>query len=174
MKQLTAEKRFENAMLQLAKSQGIGNVFDDFLDFALRFSRWWDREPCHFADLEKKYPEINDAHLMADAYMAIGEVADNNGEGFKDPFGDFYMEYLSNDRIGQFFTPEPICKLIACSILGSNIPDDATILDPCCGSGRLLLSAAQINRKALFYAADTDLTCCRMTLLNFLMNTMSG
>jgi tRNA G37 N-methylase Trm5 len=38
----------------------------------------------------------------------------------------------------------------------------------------MLLSAAKINRRALFYAADLDITCCKMTLVNMLLNSLRG
>jgi len=38
----------------------------------------------------------------------------------------------------------------------------------------MLLSAAKINRHARFYAADLDITCCKMTLVNMLLNSLQG
>ena len=174
MKLQPPEKRFEQALLELSRTQSIGTVFDDFLDFALQFIRWWDRKQENFTILEGKYPGEHNAHLFAEAYLAMADIADHTGAGFKDPFGDFYMEHLSNARSGQFFTPEHVCDMMAQMQMGTDVPDEATVADPTCGSGRLLLAAAKINRKATFYAADIDLTCCKMTVLNFLMNTMVG
>jgi type I restriction enzyme M protein len=167
-------KRFEEALCMLGRTQSRATAFDDFLDFSLLFIKWWDRKPEEYSSLEKKYPNPNDQQLFAEAYLAMADIADHQGVGFKDPFGDFYMEYLSNDRTGQFFTPETVCDMMAQMQMGTELPDGATICDPCCGSGRLLLSAAKIDRKPRFYAADVDLTCCKMTLLNFLMNTLCG
>ncbi len=176
MKQLQKPpaKRFEDALLQLSRTQPIGTVFDDFLDFALLFIRWWEQKHEDYSALGRKYPEVDAAALFAEAYIAMADVADDNGAGFKDPFGDFYMEHLSKSRSGQFFTPETICDFMDQIQLGEEVPDNATVTDPCCGSGRLLLSAAKINRKVTFYAADIDLTCAKMTLLNFLLNSMCG
>ena len=36
--------------------------------------------------------------------------------------------------------------------------DGQKVLDPACGSGRMLLSAAKCNRFALFYVANLDAT----------------
>ena len=174
MKQLSPEKRFSEALLQIARTQSLGTVFDDFLDFALLFIRWWDLKDEHFSDLEKKYPDKDLWRLFAEAYLAMADIADHNGAGFKDPFGDFYMEHLYQSATGQFFTPEPICDFMAHAQITAEMPDKATVYDPCCGSGRLLLSAGKINRLFTFYAADVDLTCCKMTVLNFLLNTMCG
>ncbi|HTM67308.1 MAG TPA: N-6 DNA methylase, partial [Flavipsychrobacter sp.] len=48
------------------------------------------------------------------------------------------------------------------------------ICDPTCGSGRMLLAAAKINRRLNYYGADVDLTCCKMTVLNMLVNSLPG
>ena len=106
-------KRFEDALLQLSRTQPIGTVFDDFLDFALLFIRWWEQKHEDYSALERKYPEVDAAALFAEAYIAMADVADDSGAGFKDPFGDFYMEHLSKSRSGQFFTPETICDFMA-------------------------------------------------------------
>jgi type I restriction-modification system DNA methylase subunit len=174
MNQLPPNKRFEQSLLELSRTQSLWTVFNDFLDFSLLFIRWWTQKDSDYAELEKRYTEQRQVELMASAYMAMADIAENGGNGFKDPFGDFYMEYLSNDRNGQFFTPETVCDMIARIQIGPTLPENATVGDPCCGSGRLLLSAAKINRKAIFYAADIDLTCCKMTVLNFLLNTICG
>ncbi|MGB8191849.1 MAG: N-6 DNA methylase [Chitinophagaceae bacterium] len=174
MKNVSAKQRFENALQQLARSSSLWTVFTDFLDFSLHMMRWLDLKNENFSVLEKKYPQPEQAHLFAEAYMAIGDIADNEGTGFKDPFGDFYMEHLSNGNNGQFFTPEHICDMIALMQMGTSVKNDATVADPCCGSGRMLLAAAKINRNCLFYGADIDLVCCKMTVLNFLLNTLCG
>lgn len=174
MRQATAQKRFEQALLEISRSVSIWTVFNDFLDYSMLMLRWWDITPAHFIEFEKKYPEKRHAQLFAEAFYSMGDVADNDGAGFKDPFGDFFMEHLGNNYKGQFFTPETLCEMIAKMQIGTKLPDKATVADPCCGSGRLLLAAAKINRNALFYAMDIDLTCCKMTVINFLLNTLCG
>lgn len=56
--------------------------------------------------------------------------------------------------------------------------DDKTIgkriLDPACGSGRTLLSAAKTNHKNCFFGADNDATCAKMATLNFFLNGLKG
>ncbi len=41
-----------------------------------------------------------------------------------------------------------------------------TVNDPCCGSGRMLLSAAKIQPSWQFVGQDVDLRCVRMTAIN--------
>ena len=44
------------------------------------------------------------------------------------------------------------------------------VYDPCCGSGRLFLAAAEKNRKVTFLGGDVSETCCKMTLINMCLN----
>lgn len=168
------QRRFESALLEVSRTHNIWTVFNDFLDYSMLMMRWWDIKASDFIDIEKKYPGKHHAQLFTEAYFAMADIADGDGTGFKDPFGDFFMEHLGNNYKGQFFTPESICEMIAKMQIGTELPDKATVADPCCGSGRLLLAAAKINRKALFYGMDIDLTCCKMTVINFILNTLAG
>lgn len=171
----SAQKEFEDTLLYLSRTFNLSEVFNDFLDFCLLYAQWPTTKAPDFGSLDTKYKNCKEAgKLFAKAFCAIGEIAVDGGACFKDPFGDFYMEHLSNDRTGQFFTPEDVCEVMARIQMGNTIPDGTTILDPCCGSGRLLLACAKINRKALFYAADVDLTCCKMTLINMVLNSLCG
>ena len=38
----------------------------------------------------------------------------------------------------------------------------------------MLLAVAKLNRSSLLYGADLDITCCKMALLNMLLNSLSG
>ena len=77
---------------------------------------------------------------------------ENGGQGMYDALGDLFMEYLSFGKNGQFFTPQPICD--AMCLMTLETPEDGkTVCDPTCGSGRMLLGAAKINRKMIFFGA---------------------
>jgi hypothetical protein len=177
MRPAEAKKQFEKAFGQLAYSHSLWDVFQDFLDYSLLMLKWWDPNPANFTDLEKKYPDANQHKLFAEAYLAMADLSENDGTGFKDPFGDYFMEHFSSDRRGQFFTPEELCDMMAMLQVSEDEPmkDNPSICDPSCGSGRTLLSAAKlINRRGAFHAADIDLTCCKMTVINFMLNSMKG
>ncbi|MHB8208443.1 N-6 DNA methylase [Mucilaginibacter sp.] len=88
--------------------------------------------------------------------------------------GELYQQAISSGHNGQFWTPEPICDMMTAITIGDTLEDNQTVCDPACGSGRMLLSAAKINRRALFYGADLDITCCKMTLVNMLLNSLQG
>lgn len=48
------------------------------------------------------------------------------------------------------------------------------VCDPCCGSGRMLLAAAEVNRRFEFVGQDIDLRCVRMTALNLAFRNLYG
>ena len=147
--------------------------FHNFLDLALSYfcNNMNDRQM-----LLRKRVEENDDFRKAyqEALEAYGDCA----EDYKDPMGDMFMEKISHGQHGQFFTPENLCTLSA-EILGvGEVEDGQTINDPASGSGRMLLKALQIARskgkEPKLYANDISMTCAKMCLLNFLINSVDG
>jgi hypothetical protein len=163
-------KSFSQYILQIGYKYGLNSVFDDFLEMvvcALSLGAKEDR----YHEIVRNY-EKPDAYLMAEAFGSLVIEMDNNGEGLKDGFGDFYMEYLSYGRNGQFFTPEPICDMMASILNPAGFGE--RVGDCCCGSGRMLLAAAKISRNSLFFGADIDRTCAMMCLINLCLNGLLG
>ncbi len=107
--------------------------------------------------------------MVASMATLIGEIS----EGFHDPVGDLYMQTVSKDHMGQYFTPEHVCDLLATISVGVS-ENGKSVLDPACGSGRMLLAAAKINRYQVFYGADLDEVCCRMAVVNMLLQSLTG
>jgi hypothetical protein len=163
-------KSFSQYMQQLAGRNSISHVFSDFLEISV----------CALSlrALETRYLEIvgryekHEVNLMADAFAALVMEMDNNGEGLRDILGDFFMEHISHGHNGQFFTPEPICEMMA--RMTNPVEPGSRILDCACGSGRTLLAAAKVNRNASFYGADVDRNCAMICLINFCLNGMLG
>ena len=163
-------KSFSQYMQQLARRNSISHVFSDFLEMSVC--------ALSLGAMETRYLEIvgrydkQEVNLMADAFAALVLEMDNDGEGLRDIFGDFYMEHISHGHNGQFFTPEHICELMA--RVQGEIENGSRVLDCACGSGRTLLAAAKINRNAYFYGADIDRNCCMMCLINQCLNGLLG
>ena len=163
-------KSFSQYILQIGYKYGLHSVFDDFLEMvvcALSLGAKEDR----YLEIVRNY-EKPDAYLMAEAFGSLVIEMDNNGAGLKDGFGDFYMEYLSYGRNGQFFTPEPICDMMARILNPAGFGEK--VADCCCGSGRMLLAAAKISRNSLFFGADIDRTCAMMCVINLCLNGLLG
>lgn len=174
MKKEQAIKAFAYNFDRLARSQDAGTVFNDFLDFALWMVNPFKDEKAReqVKHLDTRYKE-SDSKYMVGMFEAWIDASDDEGTGFCDALGDFFMENVSHGRNGQYFTPQPICQMMS-EMMIQNPEDGATISDPACGSGRMLLAAARINRKMLFYGADNSEICCKMAALNMIVNTMTG
>ena len=94
-----------------------------------------------------------------------------------DVLGDFYEQNLSRKGSGQFFTPWHICKFMA-SCAGESVDDKPVdrslrILDPSCGSGRMLLAGNKVKGPMHeYYGVDIDETCVKMAAINLFLNGM--
>jgi type I restriction-modification system DNA methylase subunit len=112
-----------------------------------------------------------DGQRSADLFAtAFGQLQERMAETDADVLGAVYEEYgMSSDAFGQHFTPHPVCEMIA-EISG--IVDDSetdgrqTVLDPACGSGRMLLVGGRRDPEALFVGQDKDPLCAKMAALN--------
>jgi len=157
-------------MQQLARRNSISHVFSDFLEMSVC--------ALSLGAMESRYLEIvgrydkHEVNLMADAFATLVMEMDDNGDGLRDILGDFFMEHISHGHNGQFFTPEPICEMMA--RMTNPVETGSRILDCACGSGRTLLAAAKINRNAFFYGADVDRNCAMMCLINQCLNGLLG
>jgi type I restriction-modification system DNA methylase subunit len=79
--------------------------------------------------------------------------------------GDLFMGAITYGEHGQLYTPDNICEMMAMMTMSAE-DHGGRVLDSCCGSGRMLLAAADINRNNEFYGVDIDLHCVRMTAIN--------
>ncbi|MFC7076167.1 N-6 DNA methylase [Haloarcula halophila] len=112
-----------------------------------------------------------DGQRSADLFAnAFGQLQERMAETDADVLGAVYEEYgMSSDAFGQHFTPHPVCEMMA-EISG--IVDDSetdgrqTVLDPACGSGRMLLVGARHQPTSLFVGQDKDPLCAKMAALN--------
>jgi type I restriction enzyme M protein len=157
-------KEFE----RFAYGQSLHTAFTDLLDWTLLpFKRYEDELAQQAAlDTYRNHKKVNE---LIELIKIVGDLS----EGFSDPLGELYMQAISNGHNGQYFTPEPICDMMAAISVGSPT-DGQTVADCACGSGRMLLSAAKINRHLKLYGADLDITCCKMALVNLLLNSLQG
>lgn len=119
-------------------------------------------------DLRFEFPK-----LLARLTIEMEERIDSSSGN--DVLGDFYEQNLSRKGSGQFFTPWPICMFMAkntADSLESVAPDrPIRILDPTCGSGRMLLAGSKVNGPMQeYYGIDIDETCVKMTAVNLFLN----
>jgi len=94
-----------------------------------------------------------------------------------DILGDLFQGGITYGESGQFLTPEPVCEAMARMVLPDEPTDldgRRTVNDPCCGSGRMLLSAAKLQPNWQFVGQDVDLRCVRMTAINLALRNHYG
>ncbi|WP_342644890.1 N-6 DNA methylase [Mucilaginibacter sp. CSA2-8R] len=152
-----------------AYGQSLHTAFTDLLDWTLLpFKRYADKlEQQKALDTYRNHPKVKQ---LVELITIIGELS----EDIHDPLGELYMNAISNGHNGQYFTPEPICDMMAAMQVDVDIEDGKKVLDPACGSGRMLLAVAKLNRSCLLYGADLDITYCNMALVNMLLNSLQG
>ena len=143
-----------------------------------------------YANLEKRYTEIAQGYKkeylegFATALGMLGKKiqdAVNGNAPFADWAGELYMDSgTSNGKVGQFFTPYHLSKLMAeCTFdkdkLKAEIAADQdhviTIYEPTCGAGGLIVAAIDaLNEAGVNYSwnafvdcGDIDPRCVHMT-----------
>ncbi len=72
----------------------------------------------------------------------------------------------SKAQAGSYYTP----KSVVDEIINSHIQNDSLVLDPCCGTGQFLLSAAsKVKNPRNIWGFDIDETATRLARLNLLI-----
>ena len=151
-----------------AYGKSVASAFTEFLDTLLIPFKVYDTK-----EEGELYLARVTNHPKKDAFASMADLIGELSEGFHDPLGELYMQKISHGHMGQYFTPEHVCDLMA--QLGSIAAEsEKSVLDPACGSGRMLLSAAKINRNIRLYGADLDGVCCKMALMNMLLQSLTG
>ncbi|MFY0664298.1 MAG: type I restriction-modification system subunit M [Natronospirillum sp.] len=104
-------------------------------------------------------------------------LADNRADG-DDLLGDAY-EYLmrhfateSGKSKGQFYTPSEVSRILS-KVIGihENTPQDATVYDPTCGSGSLLLKASDEAPRGLsIFGQEMDNATSALARMNMILH----
>ncbi|CBJ79172.1 Type I restriction-modification enzyme subunit M [Xenorhabdus bovienii str. Jollieti] len=148
---------------KLADENGLGTMFD----------------VANFNDEEKlgKGKEMID-RLSKLVGIFEGLDLSNNYAGGDDLMGDAY-EYLmrhfateSGKSKGQFYTPAEV-SLVLAKIIGINdkTPRDASVYDPTCGSGSLLLKASDEAPRGLsIFGQEMDVTTSSLAKMNMILH----
>ena len=165
------KESFTSIMDSMARRHGIHNLFSDFLTLLICAFSHGKKEDEYFRTI-RKY-EKPESYKFSEALGALViEMTGPYGDGMVDVLGKYFEENLSYGKNGQFFTPQNICDMMA----RMNNPVNPTdrILDPACGSGRMLMAMAKVNRFARFFGADNDSNCAKMAVINLCLNSMYG
>ena len=105
------------------------------------------------------------------------DLSANRAEG-DDLLGDAY-EYLmrhfateSGKSKGQFYTPSEVSRILSKVIgIDASTPQDATVYDPTCGSGSLLLKASDEAERGLsIYGQEMDNATSALARMNMILH----
>ena len=88
----------------------------------------------------------------------------------KDVLGDIY-EYFNGGRFGEFYTPQPVSKLVA-KIVSIGKDKILSVYDPTCGSGSLLMSVAKETPTINFYGQEINRTTFNLSRMNMIMHNV--
>jgi len=169
---MTDIKSFISTFNRIARSKSEDQVFSDFLDMVIcaLSAGMYEEE---YLSIVKRYAR-DEVNLFCDLLAELIVVMDDNGAGLNDCLGEFFQGNISRGKNGQFFTPIHVSDFMAEITMDKDTTTGKTIIDPCCGSGRVLLSAAKVNRNNLFHGADLDYRCVKMTAINMCLNGLQG
>ena len=173
---------FEKTIGQFQYHYDTRTVFDDFLTMTLcAFSQNPATGTSHDEDLymETIAKYKNDKlrfefpKLLACLTNEMTERMESNS-GY-DVLGEFYEQNISRKGSGQFFTPWHICTFMAKSSFEASSEErhdrPLRILEPSCGSGRMLMAMLrEAGPYHEYYAIDLDQTCVKMTAINLFLS----
>lgn len=161
-----------NEIEKISYKEGVGDTRKVFLDLLQMIMYSVCLRGSEHLEYDKKIKPTY-KNKLSEILLTIGEDLEN--KPFADAFGDCFMELFSNSYKGQFFTPENVSKMMAKMCLSFNYEKRETINDPACGSGRTLLSAAELlERNCFLVGQDLDSYCVWMTTCNFILHSLEG
>lgn len=161
----------------------MSKVFRDWVGLML-YSLQRQDDP--YLDIMDRYPNDRDkgereADLFAKSFQILlskMKADQQTGAEPREYLGDIYMEVAGNYSVqgmGQYFTPQPVCDMMAQMTIPDADEDSPRVADPACGSGRLLHSAAKLlPTSAHFTGVDLDSICAHMATLNLCFFNMNG
>lgn len=154
-----------------------GQAFEDFLHVSV----------CALGHplMEDEYLETIERHkegtkgkrgvdILAHMFANLVGIIDRTRE---DVLGDLFQGSITYGEKGQFLSPEPICRMMASMSLpheDTGLEGRRSVNDPCCGSGRMLLAASELQPSWHFVGQDVDLRCTRMTAINLALRNLYG
>jgi type I restriction-modification system DNA methylase subunit len=157
-------------------------VFDDFLTMTMcAVTPKLGTGKSHYEDLYletiKKYKDDQLRYKFPEMFATLIQEMEErvNSDAGNDVLGEYYELGFANKKLSQFFTPWPICQFMAKSVVDISSRHDPdrplNILEPSCGSGRMLLAAArEAGPNHEYHAVDKDHTCAKMTAINLFLN----
>lgn len=104
---------------------------------------------------------------------AFATLVESMEETQLDVLGDIYMGAVSRGEKGQFFTPMPVCDLMA-EMTTEKTDKPLNVLDSSVGSGGTLIAAGKRIPNGNFVGVDIDHRCVKMTAINLALYGLRG
>jgi type I restriction-modification system DNA methylase subunit len=162
-----------NSLLSLTENMGKPDLME-----RLKENRLDDEYNARYLEIVGRYKENKDrphGQRPIDYFCnAWGVLQMETRQKQQDILGEIFTDRITYGEHGQFFTPAHVTDLIAKLVAGEAKNESETVHDPCCGSGRFLLSMAKQKPNSLLYGQDIDLRCVKMTALNLWMFDLDG
>ena len=172
---------FTNTIQPLARRYDLSRLFDDLLTMVMcSYHQINIQSQLHQQD------EANEARYLQtigryakdelSSFAKLAALIQSNvlSAPYSDLLGEYFMQEISRGHHGQYFTPTPICEMMASMQIMDAEATGLRVADPACGSGRMLLCAAKLQPANFFYGADLSQTCAKMAVLNFFFNGLRG
>lgn len=157
-------------LLEMFKVEENFKVFNYALDFLLQpFTEF----PNKALDTTLSHYVINHiSAIILEFQQLIYEIYDQFP--YTDIIGMVYNKYVDvGFKSGRFFSPPSLGLLLSALIYDKPIGVQF-FHEPAVGSGALILPFAKSHKETLFFVADKNELCCKMCLLNMLMNGIVG
>lgn len=146
-------------------------VWDSFIEFIAV-----DHSPPVLQQLNHKFEWFFEdekfAHGMIEKYNPSLLQID-----FYDHLGEMYLEKIVTkkdaERRGLFVTPMEVATLMAAMTIPQT-EKQVNVLDPCVGTGRLLMAGYKMAPNGLFFGVDIDLRALRIAYTNFAIHGIKG
>lgn len=158
-----------------------GQAFEDFLNITVATLSGGEMEQQYLAVVQKHTKgKTGNRGCDSIAHM-FGELvaqSEQTHNDIKDLLGDLFQGAITYGEAGQYLSPMPICRLMAQVTIGDASVEEAvmkkSVVDPTCGSGRMLLAVAEIHRNWEFVGQDIDRRCVQMTAINLALRNLYG
>lgn len=180
-------KKFVSLLSKVDYSRNLQEVFADFCalgcySLALPFYR--ELAGKQLQPVFNRYDETQ-LKLLDEAFTVMVNALEETNEDF---LGDIFQEIgLSNDRLGQFFTPFPISEMLA-KMSAGDIKEQLKekhwlgVNDPACGSGGMLIAFRKVmieqgcnpSRDAFFVGQDVSDIAFKMCYIQLSLYGVGG
>lgn len=162
-----------DSLEELSRRSGVsrGQAFEDFVTASVCSLSGGTMEDEYMAMVERHKEGPKGKRGIDVMPRMFGQLVAAMDDTRKDILGDLFQGAITYGEAGQYFTPESICQLMAKM---THDEQATTVCDPCCGTGRMLLAAADEHRSREFIGQDVDLRCVRITAINLALRNLYG